>query len=118
MTSTEQLERKANRARERLAGRLQDLQYHASPRLVAKDLLGSEVPRTAGDIAAVLSRQVRTNPLACVLIAAGLGWLIYSDAQARSRARLRPASAARVRRRPTRKTSKSRSRSRSRARAA
>ena len=110
MASTEQLERKANRARERLAGRLDNLQYHASPGLVAKDLLGAEVPRTAGDIAAVLSQQVRRNPLACVLIAAGVGWLIYSDAQARSQARL-PASsgAAAARRRRRRKPSKGRS---------
>jgi hypothetical protein len=111
MASTEQLERKANRARERLAGRFQDLQYHASPRLVAKDLLGAEVPRTAGDIAAALSQQVRRNPLAVALIAAGLGWLIYSDAQARSHAR-RPSAAPAARRRRTRKTSKSRSRAR------
>ena len=45
MTTAEQLERKANRARERLAGRLQDLEYHTSPTLVAKDFLGAEVPR-------------------------------------------------------------------------
>lgn len=114
MTNAEQLERKANRARERLAGRLQDLQYHASPRLVAKDLLGAEVPRTAGDIAAVFTQQVRTNPLACMLIAAGVGWLIYSDAQARSRARLTSSSARPVaRRRRKRKSSKSRTADRS-----
>jgi hypothetical protein len=114
MTNAEQLERKANRARERLAGRLQDLQYHASPRLVAKDLLGAEVPRTAGDIAAVFTQQVRTNPLACMLIAAGVGWLIYSDAQARSRARLPSPSARPVaRRRRKRKSSKSRTADRS-----
>jgi hypothetical protein len=113
MASTEQLERKANRARERLAGRFQDLQYHASPRLVARDLLGAEVPRTAGDIAAALSQQVRRNPLAVALIAAGLGWLIYSDAQARSHARRSSASTApAARRRRTRKTPKSRSRAR------
>jgi hypothetical protein len=113
MASTEQLERKANRARERLAGRLDDLQYHASPGLVARDLLGAEVPRTAGDIASVLSQQVRRNPLACVLIAAGVGWLIYSDAQARSKAR-RPSSsaAAAARRQRRRKPSKAPSRAR------
>lgn len=110
MTTAEQLERKANRARERLAGRLQDLEYHTSPTLVAKDFLGAEVPRTAGDIAAVLSRQVRTNPLACILIAAGLGWLIYSDARARARARMPSSAGAGTRR--SRKSSKTRSRAR------
>ena len=110
MTDTEQLERKANRARERLAERLQDLQYHASPRLIAKGFLGAEVPRTAEDFAAVLSKQVRANPLACLLIAAGVGWLIYSDAQARSNARLHSRSAAPAARRRRTKTSKSRSR--------
>ena len=57
MANAEQLERRANRARERLAEHLNDLQYHASPRLVARDLLGTDVPRTAGDIASVLSQQ-------------------------------------------------------------
>jgi hypothetical protein len=110
MASVEELERRANRARERLAGRLTDLQYHASPGLVARDLLGAEVPRTARDIAEVLAQQVRTSPLAFVLIAAGVGWLIYSDAQARSRSR-QPAAVA-GRRRGTRKISKRRSPSR------
>jgi hypothetical protein len=110
MATAEQLERRADRARERLAGRLNELQYHTSPALVAKDLLGADVPRTAGDIFAVLSRQVRTNPLAFMLIATGVGWLIYSDAQARSHARARPANAARRR---TRKPSTRRPRTRS-----
>jgi hypothetical protein len=112
MASVEELERRANRARDRLAGRLNDLQYHASPGLVARDFLGTEVPRTARDIAEVLSQQVRTNPLAFVLIAAGVGWLIYSDAQARSRSRRRSPSAVAGRRRRTGKISKRRSPSR------
>ena len=111
MTDAEQLERRANRARERLAERLQDLQYHAAPKLIAKGFLGAEVPRTAEDFAAVLSKQVRANPLAFLLIAAGVGWMIYSDAQSRSSARLHSRSASpAARRRRTRKTSKSRSR--------
>jgi hypothetical protein len=109
MATAEQLERRADRARERLAGRLNELQYHTSPALVAKDLLGADVPRTAGDIFAVLSRQVRTNPLAFMLIATGVGWLIYSDAQVRSRARVPTATG----RRRTRKPSTRRSRTRS-----
>jgi hypothetical protein len=109
MPSAEQLERRANRARERLAERLNDLQYHASPRLVARDLLGAEVPRTAGDIAAALSQQIKTNPLAFVLIAAGVGWLIYSDAQTRSLARQPSSPRAAVRRTRINKTSKRKS---------
>ena len=109
MASAEQLERRANRTRERLAERLDDLQYHTSPRMVAQDLLGAEVPRAAGDMVAMLSQQVRRNPLACMLIAAGVGWMIYSDAKARSRARV--STAAPSRRRRSRKTAKRRSRS-------
>lgn len=118
MANAEQLERRANRARERLAEHLNDLQYHTSPRLVVgsprmvvRDLLGADIPRTAGDIASVLSQQVRRNPLAVALIAAGVGWLIYSDAKARSLAQ-RPSPSA-VRRPRTNKTSKRRSPSRS-----
>src|SRR5215213_6621279 len=111
MANAEQLERRAERARERLAGHLEDLQYHASPRLVAKGLLGTDVPRTAGDIASVLSDQVRRNPLAVALIAAGVGWLIYSDAKARSLA-ARPAPFT-IRKPRASKAPKRRSRSRS-----
>src|SRR3954464_7960147 len=110
MANTEQLERRANRARERLAEHLDDLQYHASPRLVVRDLLGADVPGTAGDIASTLSRQVRRNPLAVALIAAGVGWLMYSDTKSRSPVPRHSSSAVRSSR--ANKTSKRRSRSR------
>ena len=76
MVSSAQLERKAERARERLSDKLADLRYHVSPTTVMSDLLGVH-PRD--DVLPVLAKQARNNPIASLLIAAGVGWLIFSE---------------------------------------
>ena len=79
-TTSAQLERKAERARERLADRVNDLRYHVSPSTVVSDLLGGVNPRAWGeDILPILAKQARNNPIASMLIAAGVGWLIFSE---------------------------------------
>jgi hypothetical protein len=78
MASTTELERKAEQARQRLTGRLADLRYHVSPSTVVNDLLGIDIETIGKDVSA-LSRQVRSNPVAYALIAASIGWLIFSD---------------------------------------
>ena len=45
MATSAQLERKADRARERLSDRINDLRYHVSPSTVVSDLLGGVNPR-------------------------------------------------------------------------
>jgi hypothetical protein len=78
--SSAQLQRKAEQARERLSDRLEDLREHLSPSIVIDDLLGAGARIWKGDeIVPVLMRQAKTNPVAYALIAAGLGWLIYSE---------------------------------------
>ena len=77
---TAQLERKAERARERLSDRIADLRYHVSPTTVVSDLLGAVNARNLGDdVLPILAKQARNNPIASLLIAAGVGWLIFSE---------------------------------------
>ena len=80
MPTSAQLERKAERARERLSDRINDLRYHVSPTTVVSDLLGGVNPRAWGeDVLPILAKQARNNPIASILIAAGVGWLIFSE---------------------------------------
>ena len=79
MTSSAQLERKAEQARERLADSLADLRYHASPATVVSELFGVS-PRALGDdVLPLLAKQVRNNPVAALLVAAGVGLYIFSE---------------------------------------
>ena len=80
MATSAQLERKAERARERLSDRIADLRYHVSPTTVVSDLLGGVNARNLGDdVLTILAKQARNNPIASLLIAAGVGWLIFSE---------------------------------------
>jgi len=80
MPTSAQLERKAERARERLSDRINDLRYHVSPTTVVSDLLGGVNPRAWGeDVLPILAKQARNNPIASMLIAAGVGWLTFSE---------------------------------------
>ncbi len=77
-TST-QLARRADKARERLVDRLEDLRYHASPLTVVSDLFDVNPKKMGADSAAqVVVQQIKSNPIAFLLIAAGFGWLILS----------------------------------------
>lgn len=79
-TTSAQLGRKAERARERLSDRINDLRYHVSPSTVVSDLPGGVNPRAWGeDVLPILAKQARNNPIASMLIAAGVGWLIFSE---------------------------------------
>jgi Protein of unknown function (DUF3618) len=76
------LEHEAAASRARLSGLLDELRFRVSPgevveRLVrdaSRDGSGSEFIRT-------LRQQVRSNPVACMLIAAGITWMMLSDLQ-------------------------------------
>ena len=79
MASSAQLERRAERARERLTDRIADLRYHVSPATVVGELIGVN-PSTLGDeILPLIAKQARNNPVASLLIGAGIGWLIFSE---------------------------------------
>jgi len=80
MPTSAQLERKAERARERLSDRIADLRSHVSPTTMVSDLLGAVNARNlADDVLPILAKQARNNPIASLLIAAGVGWLLFSE---------------------------------------
>ena len=80
MVTSAQLQRKAERARERLSDKINDLRYHASPTTVVSDLLNGVNPRNwAEDVLPIMAKQALNNPIASMLIAAGVGWLIFSE---------------------------------------
>jgi hypothetical protein len=61
MASSAQLERRAERARERLTDRIADLRYHVSPATVVGDLIGVN-PSTLGDeILPLIAKQARNG---------------------------------------------------------
>jgi hypothetical protein len=83
MTNTSrEVEHEAATSRARLSGLLDELRFRVSPgevveRLVReadRDGAGSEFMRT-------LRQQVRSNPVACMLIAAGITWMMLADLQ-------------------------------------
>lgn len=78
-TTSAQLGRKAERARERLSDRINDLRYHVSPSTVVSDLPGGVNPRAWGEDVLPILAKARNNPIASMLIAAGVGWLIFSE---------------------------------------
>jgi Protein of unknown function (DUF3618) len=83
MTDTSrELEHEAEASRARLSRLLDELRLRVSPGEVVERLMhdanrngsGSEFLRT-------LRQQVRSNPIACMLIAAGITWMMLSDLQ-------------------------------------
>jgi len=78
--SSAQLQRKSEQARERLSESLDGLRQHLSPSILVDDLLGGKGRLWKGDdVLPAVVRQAKNNPVAYALIAAGLGWLIYSE---------------------------------------
>jgi len=80
MASSRELQRRADQARERLSDRLTQLGDHLSPSAVVGDLLAIDYDKARQDVTQFLSKHVRDNPLAFALIAAGIGWLMISEA--------------------------------------
>ena len=79
MASSRDLQRRADQARERLSDRLTQLSDQLSPSAVIGDLLTIDYDKARQDVTQFLSKQVRGNPLAFALIAAGIGWLMISE---------------------------------------
>ena len=79
MASSRDLQRRADQARERLSDRLTELSDQLSPSAVIGDLLTIDYDKARQDVTQFLSKQVRGNPLAFALIAAGIGWLMISE---------------------------------------
>ncbi|HET8544002.1 MAG TPA: DUF3618 domain-containing protein [Pseudolabrys sp.] len=80
MATSNELQRRADQARERLSERLGELGEQLSPAAVVGDLLSIDYDQARQDVTQFLSKHVRGNPVAFALIAAGVGWLLISEA--------------------------------------
>jgi len=80
MASSYELQRRADQAREQLSKRLGELSDQLSPAAVVGDLLSIDYDQARQDVTQFLSKHVRGNPVAFALIAAGVGWLLISEA--------------------------------------
>ena len=108
MTDTTQaLEQKADRSRKRLTGLMDDLQSQMSPGVMLDNALGFSTDGTS-ELGDSLIKQVAKHPLPYLLIAAGIGWLMFSEAtekrQPRTRKQARPRKQARRRKAPSKRT--------------
>jgi hypothetical protein len=77
---------RAERSRDHLSDLMERLQDQITPAELVNQLVGRR--RSASDgpsIAQALTEQVRRNPIACALIAAGIGWLMMPEKAERNR---------------------------------
>lgn len=81
---TTSLSVRADRTRNHLAELVDDLQHQVTPAELIGQLVGNGHPSRGPGIAQTIAAQVSKNPLACMLIAAGVGWLMFSDRAARN----------------------------------
>ena len=99
----------AERTRHHLSELLDTLQHQVSPGELVQELVKGPAARQGADIGKAIAAQASRNPLAFLMIAAGVGWLMYSeysgrDGRAPSR-RKRTARRAPARKRGARKKS-------------
>ena len=74
------LQRKAAMSRSRLSDLVDDLQHQVSPGQLLDQMVGLTKGNGYGaDVGRSITDQIARNPLPCLLIAAGIGWLILSE---------------------------------------
>jgi len=77
---------RAERSRDHLSELVDRLQNQITPAELVSQFVGRRRSTANGpSIAVTLTEQVRRNPIACVLIAAGIGWLMMSEKAERNR---------------------------------
>ncbi len=75
---------RADRTRNHLSELVEDLQHQITPAELVNQLVGYRRSAQGPGVAQTIAAQVSKNPLACMLIAAGIGWLMFSDRAARN----------------------------------
>jgi hypothetical protein len=83
MTRTERLERQSERSRGRVADLIDELRERVVPSEMVDQFIDLSGNGAARDFVRNLGQQVRRNPLPCVLIGAGLAWLMISERNSR-----------------------------------
>jgi hypothetical protein len=76
---TDSLSLRADRTRHHLSELVDNLQHQITPAELVNQLVGSRRPNHGSGPVEAMAAQVSRNPLACLLIAAGVGWLMWSD---------------------------------------
>jgi hypothetical protein len=94
-TDSEALTVRADRTRNHLSELVDKLQHQITPAELVHQLVGFQ--DFGSGVAQTIAAQVKKNPLACILIAAGLGLLVFSDRQS-SRSRRKSVAVKRARR--------------------
>jgi len=80
------LTRRAARSRNHLTELVDSLQNQITPAELFGQLVGRRGANGGGpSITEMLTAQVSRNPMACILIAAGVGWLMMSERAAKNR---------------------------------
>lgn len=79
MTTLDRLERETETTRTRVAELLDELRGRVSPGELVDQIVDAVGDGAAGDFVRTLGSQIRDNPLPCVLIGAGLAWLVTAD---------------------------------------
>jgi hypothetical protein len=74
----------AERTRHHLSELLDTLQHQVSPGELVQELVKGPAARQGADIGKAIADQVSRNPLAFLMIAAGVGWLMYSEITGRN----------------------------------
>lgn len=100
------LEHKAERSRNRLSDLMDDLQHQVSPREMLYQAVGNNGSGNGVNLGRLIGEQISRNPLPFLLIAAGVGWLMFSDRTSRRPAKREPVVRKRVVRRRKRKSAR------------
>ena len=102
--TTDNLALRAARTRSHLSELVESLQHQITPGELVHKLVGYGGTSDGIGLANSIGAQVSRNPLACLMIAAGVGWLIYSETADRARTPKRRRTSSRSRRkRPARR---------------
>jgi Rod binding domain-containing protein len=76
---TDSLSLRADRTRNHLSDLVDNLQHQMMPAELVNQLVGYRRTNRGAGVADTIASQISRNPLACLLIAAGVGWLMWSD---------------------------------------
>lgn len=82
MTTSEQLEREAERTRSEIADTLAELRERMTPGQMLDQVLDYARDGSAGEFTRNFGRQVVSNPIPVALITAGVGWLAFGGTRA------------------------------------
>ena len=76
---TDSLSLRADRTRNHLSELVDSLQHQITPAELVNQLVGYRGQHRGAGLAQAIVDHVSRNPIACLLIAAGVGWLMVSD---------------------------------------